>query len=140
MAVWDLLQDPAVLARVLPGTKALTRTSADCFEGTMNASVGPVTAAEFSVRVTLEDQVPPERLTLRIDGRGPVGFTRGTASMVLQESAGDATVMSYTSDVQVGGRVAAVGQRLIESVARMMIARTLDGLEKELQVRRQTAP
>jgi hypothetical protein len=138
-AVWELLQDPEVLARVLPGTQVLRRAGPDAFEGTMHASVGPVTAAEFAVRLTLADQVPPERLTLRLEGKGSVGFAHGSASMALAES--DAgTVMTYSSDVHVGGRIAAVGQRLIESVARTMLRQALAALDRELQARRQPAP
>src|SRR4029079_17219463 len=58
--VWDLLQDPAVLAKALPGAKTLTQTAPDTYEGTMKVSVGPVTAAEFTVGVTLTDKVPPQ--------------------------------------------------------------------------------
>lgn len=135
--VWDLLQDPAVLAKALPGTKTLTQASADRYEGTMKISVGPVTAAEFSVSVTLKDLVPPESFVMQIDGKGAVGFTRGSASVDLQEQPDGATLMTYSSDVLVGGRIAAVGQRLIESVAKMMIRQALDALNKELQARLQ---
>ena len=133
--VWDLLQDPAVLAKALPGTKTLTQKGDDRFEGTMKVSVGPVTAAEFAVTVTLENRVAPVSFAMQIDGKGSVGFTRGTATVDLQEQPDSATLMTYSADVLVGGRIAAVGQRLIESVARMMIRQALDALNKELQSR-----
>jgi uncharacterized protein len=135
--VWDLLQDPAVLAKALPGTKTLTQTGDDKFEGTMKVSVGPVTAAEFAVTVTLENRVAPASFAMQIDGKGAVGFTRGTATIDLQEQPDSATLMTYSADVLVGGRIAAVGQRLIESVARMMIRQALDALNRELQSRAQ---
>jgi carbon monoxide dehydrogenase subunit G len=133
--VWDLLQDPAALAKALPGTKTLTRTGDDKFEGTMKVSVGPVTAAEFAVTVTLENRVAQVSFAMQIDGKGAVGFTRGTATVDLQEQPDSATLMTYSADVLVGGRIAAVGQRLIESVARMMIKQAFDALNKELQSR-----
>jgi uncharacterized protein len=133
--VWDLLQDPAVLAKALPGTKTLTRTSDDHYEGLMKVSVGPVTAAEFAVKVELRDKVAPEKFSMHIDGKGGVGFTNGTATIELQEQPGPVTVMNYTSDVQVGGRIAAVGQRLLESVGKMMTKQALDALNKELKAR-----
>ena len=139
-AVWAILQDPVVLAKALPGTERLTRTSEDQFEGVMKVSVGPVTAARFDVTVTLKDKVEPERFAMQIDGKGPVGFTRGTATVQLQEHGVAQTLMQYTSDVQVGGRIAAVGQRLLESVAKMMMKQALDALEKELRGRLDPEP
>lgn len=132
--VWDLLQDPTVLAKALPGTERLTQTGADRFEGVMKVSVGPVTAARFDVTVVLRDKVAPERFAMLIEGKGNVGYTRGTATVELQDPPGG-TVMHYTSDVQVGGRIAAVGQRLLESVSRMLARQALEALDRELQQR-----
>jgi len=136
--VWALLQDPAVLAKALPGTKTLTQVAEDRYEGVMKVSVGPVNAAEFAVHVELRDKVAPERFAMHIDGKGAVGFTRGTATIELaevSETSGPVTVMSYTSDVQVGGKIAAVGQRLLESVGRMMAKQALEALNAELKAR-----
>ena len=133
--VWDLLQDPSVLAKALPGTERLELVGDDRYEGVMKVSVGPVTAARFDVTVALKDKAAPERFTMQIDGKGGVGFTRGTASIALTEVDAQSTSMAYTSNVQVGGKIAAVGQRLIESVAKMMMRQALDALEKELRAR-----
>ena len=133
--VWDLLQDPEVLAKALPGTERLALTTADHYEGVMKVSVGPVTAAKFDVTVALKDKVPPHRMGLQLEGKGAVGFTRGTASVVLEELPDGKTQMEYTSDVQVGGRIASVGQRLLESVSKMMMRQALDALQRELAER-----
>lgn len=133
--VWDLLQDPVVLAKALPGTERLALTTEDRFEGVMKVSVGPVTAAKFDVVVTLKDKVPPQRFAMQIDGKGGVGFTRGTAHVELAEQPDGGTLMTYTSDVQVGGKIASVGQRLIESVGKMMMRQALDALARELRTR-----
>jgi carbon monoxide dehydrogenase subunit G len=133
--VWDLLQDPVVLAKALPGTERLALTADDRFEGVMKVSVGPVTAAKFDVVVTLKDKIPPHMFAMQIDGKGAVGFTRGTANVELTEPAAGSTVMTYSSDVQVGGRIASVGQRLIESVGKMMMRQALDALARELRAR-----
>jgi uncharacterized protein len=133
--VWDLLQDPVVLAKALPGTERLVMTSDDHYEGVMKVSVGPVTAARFDIAVVLKDKVAPERMAMQIEGKGPVGFTRGTASVVLVEQPTGATLMEYTSDIQVGGRIASVGQRLLESVSKMMMRQALEALERELTAR-----
>ena len=134
-AVWDLLQDPAVLAKALPGTKSLTKTAEDRYQGVMKVSVGPMTAAEFAVNVELTDKVAPEKFSMHIDGKGAVGFTKGTATIALREESGPVTVMQYSSDVQIGGKIAAVGQRLLESVGKMMTKQALESLNTELQKR-----
>jgi uncharacterized protein len=133
--VWDLLQDPDVLAKALPGTERLTLSAPDRYEGAMKVSIGPMTAAKFDVTVALGDKQPPERFTMQIDGKGAVGFARGTASVSLQDQADGGTAMAYTSDVQIGGRIASVGQRLIESVSRMMMRQALESLDRELRSR-----
>ena len=133
--VWELLQDPGVLSKALPGTRSLTQVAPDRYEGVMKVSVGPVSAAEFALHVELKDKVPPERFAMQIDGKGSVGFTRGRATVELQEQPGPVTIMSYSSDVQIGGRIAAVGQRLLESVGKMMTRQALEALDKELKAR-----
>jgi uncharacterized protein len=135
LTVWELLQDPAVLARALPGTERLELSAPDRFHGVMKVSVGPVTAATFDVAVSLVDKVPPDRFALHIDGKGAVGHTRGTARIELSDAADGGTVMQYTSNVQVGGKIAAVGQRLLESVGRSMMKQALESLERELRTR-----
>jgi carbon monoxide dehydrogenase subunit G len=133
--VWDLLQDPEILAKALPGTERLTLTAPDRYEGVMKVSIGPMTAAAFDVVVALIGKQPPERFGMEIDGKGSVGFARGSALVELEAQADGSTLMKYTSDVQIGGRIASVGQRLIESVSRMMMRQALDGLDRELRTR-----
>ena len=132
--VWALLHDPAVLAKALPGTKKLELAGPDRYEGAMKVSIGPLTAAEFAVVVTLVDQNEPSHFGMQIDGKGGVGFVKGSATVELAEDVAG-TLMTYSSDVQIGGRIAAVGQRLLESVGRMMMKQALDALSAELQSR-----
>ena len=75
--VWALLHDPAVLAKALPGTKTLTLAGPGRYEGAMKVSIGPLTAAEFAVVVTLTDETEPSHFAMQIDGKGGVGFARG---------------------------------------------------------------
>ena len=133
--VWDLLQDPVVLAKVLPGTERLTQAGEDRYEGVMKVSIGPMTAAVFTATVTLQDKVAPERYTMLIDAKGNVGFARGSAAVQLTAQPDGGTLMEYTSDVHVGGRIASVGQRLLDSVAKMMMRQALEALNKELCAR-----
>lgn len=133
--VWGLLQDPDVLAKTLPGAKELREVGEDQYEGVMQVALGPITAARFTVKVALKDKVPPERYTMEIDGRGPVGYTRGRAQVELAAEAAATTLMTYTADLQIGGKVAAVGQRLLDSVSKMMTRKGLEALNDELKKR-----
>lgn len=139
-AVWETLLDPEVLARALPGTERLERVAEDEYRGSMRVAVGPVTAGRYEVSVKIRDTVPPERYAMEIDGRGALGFARGRAEVELAEEGPDRTRMRYASDMQIGGRVAAVGQRLIDNVARSMTEKGLDALADELRRRLDAGP
>ena len=134
-AVWDLLQDPSVLAKTLPGTERLDLAGPDQFRGVMKVSVGPVTAARFDVVVTLAEKSPVERFVMHIEGKGALGHTRGTATVELSEPSAGQTTMKYSSNVLVGGTIAAVGQRMLESVGRTMLSQALQSLDRELRTR-----
>ena len=72
---------------------------------------------------------------MQIDAKGALGFARGTATVDLQDQSEGGTLMQYSSDVQIGGRIASVGQRLIESVSKMMMRQALEALDGELRAR-----
>ncbi|HUP01107.1 MAG TPA: carbon monoxide dehydrogenase subunit G [Gemmatimonadota bacterium] len=134
-AVWDMLLDPDVMARALPGTERLERVAEDEYRGVMRVGVGPVTAGRYDVTVRIVDKAPPARYTMEIDGRGALGFARGTAQVTLEEEGPERTRMRYAADLQIGGKVAGVGQRLIESVSRSLTAQGLAALNGELEAR-----
>lgn len=134
-AVWELLQDPAVLQKAMPGARRLARTGDGTYEGVIRIGVGPVTAAEWSLGVELRDRVAPASYVMVIDSRGALGFTRGRASVRLEEDGPGATRMHYAADLQVGGKVAGVGQRLLDQVAKMMTKQGLEAMGKELEAR-----
>lgn len=129
--VWELLLDPDVMMKAMPGARALVLVSEDRYEGVIRVGVGSITAAEFSLSVTLRDKEPPHRYGMMVDSRGRFGFTRGEAhvELVAQE---DGTVMRYRADLQVGGKIAAVGQRLLDSVSKLMTRQGLEALSGEL--------
>lgn len=133
--VWNLLQDPDVLATAMPGAQKLVRTADDRYEGVMKVGLGPVTAAEFSLTVTLSDKVEPSRFTMSIDSKGSLGFTNGTAQVELDEVDATTTSMRYTSDMHIGGRIAAIGQRVVEAAAKGMTAKGLEALQRALDER-----
>jgi carbon monoxide dehydrogenase subunit G len=133
--VWDLLQDPAVLVKALPGTERLELAAPDRYRGVMKVSVGPVTAARFDVLVDVTEKDPPARFVMQIEGKGTVGHTRGTATVDLSDTGANQTTMRYTANVLVGGTIAAVGQRVLESVSRSMMTQALSSLDRELSAR-----
>jgi carbon monoxide dehydrogenase subunit G len=133
--VWDLLQDPEVLAKAMPGARRLVRTGEGTYEGVIRIGVGPVTAAEWSLAVAIREPVEPESYTMQVDGKGALGFTRGLANVNLDAVDGGGTRMRYHADLSIGGKVASVGQRLLDQVAKMMTKQGLDALNKELEAR-----
>lgn len=136
--LWDLLMDPEVLAKAMPGTKQLLKTAPDRYEGVMRIGIGPITAAEFELSIVLADVERPKHYRMEIDSKGRLGFTRGSAKVELAPGgAGDAgsTVMRYTADLQVGGKIAAVGQRLLDTISKLMTRQGLEALSRELERR-----
>lgn len=133
-AVWDLLQDPDVLSRALPGAQRLARTADDKYEGVMKVGLGPLNA-EFALTVTLADKNPPSHFTMAIDSKGALGFARGTATVDLADADDGGTTMEYASDMQIGGRIASVGQRVVDTAARSMTEKGLQALQQALDER-----
>lgn len=130
--VWDALFDPAVLAAVLPGCEKLELVDGS-YVGGIKVKVGPISGS-FTGKVDLLDKVEPERYRMNIDGRGPQGFVQATASISLA-ALGDGTRMRYESEAQVGGKIATVGQRLVETSAKAIVKQSLEGLHENIKIR-----
>jgi len=118
-AVWDALNDPEILQACIPGCEAMAQLGDNQFEATVFAKVGPV-QARFKGKVTLENLEPPVGYELKFDGSGGVaGFAKGDARINLT-SEGDHTVMTYQANAKIGGKLAQIGQRLVDSSAKKM--------------------
>ncbi len=133
-AIWDLLMDPEVLAKAMPGTRRLDRVAPNRYEGTMGVGIGPITAAEFDLVIEVTDIQRPLSYTMQIDSKGRFGFSRGTARVELTPD-GAGSSMRYRADLQVGGKIAGLGQRLLDSVSKMLLRQGLEALHKELTAR-----
>ena len=143
-AIWEMLLDPAVIAKTMPGATEMVRVTHERYEGKLRIGIGSITAAEFQVSVTLADVVAPDHYTMLIDGQGKLGFTRGSA---LVELAADGatpgaggtpgTAMHFRADMQVGGTIAGVGQRLLDSVSKLLTKQGLEALAREVTQRLQ---
>ncbi len=131
--VWEALLDPEVLAATMPGCQKLELTSENTYEGTLDIKVGPV-QGRFQGKVKLDEIDPPNGYTMQLDGQGAPGFVKATARVEIAGD-GDGTRLTYDGDAQVGGRIASVGQRLLDSSAKAIIKQSLEGLEGQLAAR-----
>lgn len=139
--VWQVLNDPEVLARCLPGCEQLVPVEPDRYAAKVRVGLAAVKGAyEGSLAVT--DKQAPEAMTLRIDMKGTTGFVAVNGRMVLEPGAGaggqagpGTTRVAYDWDVKVGGPVAMVGQRVLGGVARWIIGEFFAAFQKELAAR-----
>lgn len=117
--VWAALNDPEILQQSVPGCQSIVKLSDTEMEGAVTASVGPVKAT-FKGSVILSDVNPPHSYTLTGQGKGgPAGFAKGVAKVTLTEDGG-ITVLRYTAQASVGGKLAQIGQRLIDGTAKKL--------------------
>ena len=117
--VWEMLNDPGVLKACIPGCESLERTGDSGFAAVAKVKIGPV-AATFKGKVQLSDLVPLESYTISGEGEGGVaGFAKGGAKVALADAEGG-TLLRYNVEAHVGGKIAQLGSRLIDSVAKSM--------------------
>ena len=135
---WDALNDPEVLKLCIPGCDKVEPTGENQYAVGMAVKIGPV-SAKFSGKITLSDIVPPQSYTIGFDGQGGVaGFGKGKAQVSLQPNEGGCE-LSYTVNAQVGGKIAQLGQRLIDGAAKGMAEDFFKRFDDEMQ-RRHPAP
>lgn len=134
--VWEIIRDPELLATALPGTQSLEQVSESEYTGQMHMRIGPV-AGVFAGKIVVSDEVPPESCTLTVDGKGAPGFGSGTGHVHLLELEDGKTLLKYDGDMQVGGKIAGVGQRLIDTASRSLISQGLESLNNALKARMQ---
>lgn len=117
--VWAALNDPEVLRQCVPGCERMEKTDPTHFSASATLKIGPVKAT-FKANIALEELDPPRRCVLKGEGQGGVaGFARGEAEVQL-EPEGDGTALSYTAQAAIGGKLAQIGQRLIDGAAKQM--------------------
>ena len=127
--VYAALTDPQVLQRCIPGCESLEKTGDDAYAVTIKAGIGAIKGT-FKGNVRLEDMRAPEHYRIVVDGKGGPGFVKGSGDFDLEDTGG-ATLIRYTGEMQVGGAIAGIGQRMIEGAAKMMAARFFKALETE---------
>jgi carbon monoxide dehydrogenase subunit G len=117
--VWAAFLDPKILAQALPGCEKLEAIGPNEYKATMKVGVAAIKGT-FEGKVKLSDLEPPNRYRMAVEGSGGPGFVRGDAGMQLSDVEGG-TKVSYDADVQVGGLIASVGQRMLGGVTKMML-------------------
>ncbi|HEY1885897.1 MAG TPA: carbon monoxide dehydrogenase subunit G [Roseiarcus sp.] len=115
--VWALLNDPEVLKSAIPGCQSLEKTGENGFAAVVKTRIGPVSAT-FKGKVELSDIVPLEGYTIKGEGEGGIaGFAKGGAKVSLSDASGG-TLLRYNVEATVGGKIAQLGSRLIDGVAK----------------------
>src|ERR1700680_311584 len=118
--VWAALNDPQILKQCIPGCQNLEMSSPTDMTATVLCKVGPVKAT-FGGKVTLSDLDPPNSYRISGEGSGGVaGFAKGGAAVRLESEGPEVTILHYDVDAQIGGKLAQLGQRLIDSTAKKL--------------------
>ena len=123
---YDMMQDPEVLAKCIPGCESLERTGENEFAMRMKTTLASI-SGKFEGKVRIADQNPPNSFRLIVETAGKIGFVNGDGLLSLTHASQTATV-TFEGEVHVGGVIANVGQRLIQTTAKMLTKRFFDSL------------
>lgn len=122
-AVWEALNDPEILKECIPGCESLEMKSPTEMAATVLLKIGPI-KAKFAGEVELKNLKPPHSYTIAGEGKGGVaGFAKGGADVKLEEDGPDTTVLTYTAKADVGGKMAQLGSRLIQSTSKKLASK-----------------
>ncbi len=129
--VWNLLNDPARLARCLPGAERLEPDGPDRYKVAVKFGVAAI-SGKYAGAVELAEKRPPSSLKMRVEGKGLPGFMKGEGRIELMEK-GSKTEVYYSGEAQVGGVIASVGQRMIEAAAKKIVQQFFESAQRELK-------
>ena len=128
--VYAALINPEVLRLAIPGCESLEKVDENLYSATMKAGIGAIKGT-FKGDVRLEDMRPPEHYRIVVQGKGAMGFAKGSADFDLEEKDGG-TLIRYSGEMQIGGSIAGVGQRMIQGAAKMMASQFFAKLEEQV--------
>ena len=129
--VWAFLTDPQCLAKCMPGCEKLEPVGENDYSGIINVGLAAVKGV-YNGKVKLDEMRPPTHYKMVLDGKGKQGFIKGSGTIDLEEQNGQ-TLLKYSGDVQIGGPLASVGQRMIDGAAKMMIGQFFTAMEAEVK-------
>jgi carbon monoxide dehydrogenase subunit G len=130
--VWDMIRDPNMLMKAIPGSQEIKEVEPNHYDAAIHLRIGPVSGS-FAGTLVVSDEIPPESCTLTVDGRGAPGFAKGVGYVKFTDNGDQTTTLNYTGDVTIGGTLASVGSRMIDSVSKMMIKAGFSSLDKALE-------
>lgn len=131
--VWPMMLDPDVLAKTIPGCERLEQTGENSYSGILEIRVGPV-QGRFNGTIDLSEINAPEGYQLIFNGNGAPGSVSGTGLIELVDE-GDSCTVQYRSEAQVGGQLADIGERLLETSARAIVRQSLEALERQVNIK-----
>ncbi len=131
--VWDVLMDIDVLGSIIPGSKGLEAIGENKYQSKLAVRVGPVNG-KFESKFELADIDKPESYRILVEGKGPAGHVSGEGTIRLEQD-GSGTVMHYAGDARIGGKIAAVGQRLLDVAAKQIAKQALKKLAQQVEAR-----
>jgi uncharacterized protein len=129
--VFQALTDPAILQKCIPGCERMEKTGENKYNAILSAGVGPIKGV-FTATVSIENMTPPSNYRLVMEGKGQPGFIKGSGDLALENREGD-TFIRYTGNIQVGGMLASVGQRMIESTGKLLAGKFFSALDAEIR-------
>jgi uncharacterized protein len=130
--VWDRLMDPDTLSSCIPGVEKLNKTGKNEYEMAMNVGVGMIRGT-YEGKVRLTDINEPSDYTMYVEGSGRPGFVKGTGHIKLEGQGDDSTHITYEGDVEVGGPVGSVAQRMMGSVSKRMVDQFFKCVEERIK-------
>src|SRR5215475_7978152 len=128
-SLYQLMVDPEILRRCVPGCQSLEAVGDGSYKMTLKAGVGSIKGV-FTGSIKLEEMREPEHYKMIVDAKSPAGFLKGEGLIDLAEQDGE-TMVNYTGETTVGGTIAAVGQRMVQSTAKMMAGQFFAAIEAE---------
>lgn len=132
--VWEVFTDPQVLARCTPGCEHLEQIGEDTYQTRLTVGVAAIKGT-YTGKLQLQDKNAPNSYRLVVEGTGAPGWVNGSGAFHF-EPKGDQTTVTYDWDVQVGGLVAGVGQRVLGGVGKLLIGQFFKSMERELEAAR----
>jgi len=129
--VWEFLTDPQRIAKCMPGCEKLEAVGENEYSSQINVGLAAVKGV-YTGKVKLDEMQPPAHYKMLIDGKGKQGFIKGSGTLDFEDQNGQ-TLVKYNGDIQVGGPLASVGQRMIDGAAKMMIGQFFTAMEAEIK-------
>ena len=129
--VWACLTDPQVISRCIPGCERMDPEGEDSYAAILKIGIGAIKGT-FTGRIQLQDKQPMSQYKLKVEGKGGPGFLSGEGTIRLEDR-GPETDVFYSGDVQIGGLIASVGQRMLQGFAKQQISQFFASLAKETE-------